>query len=350
MRTKETISSHLYAVIMAGGRGERFWPAGRRNKPKQFLPLVSEKPLIEETVQRLFPLIAPEKVLVITNRDFVEKTRELLPIPAENVIGEPEGRNTAPCVALAAALLKRRDPDSTMILLPADHVISPAKKFQAALLHAAEVAQSGSLVTLGIIPHKPSTGYGYIHAGDFEGNFADVLEFKEKPDRKTAEMFLRDGNYFWNSGIFIWRTDVIEKEFEKYCPELAEKISSWANGADFNRDFAECEKISIDYAIMEKAENVKVGKVDFRWNDIGSWSSLRNQFPVDDDGNVVRGNAVVLDAHDNVIIGDPEMMLGVIGMHDVALIQSGNSVLVCPLSEEQRVKELLAEIKQEKFK
>ena len=335
---------------MAGGRGERFWPAGRRNKPKQFLPLVSGNSLIEETVQRLFPLIAPEKILVITNRDFAEKTRELLPIPAENVIGEPAGRNTAPCVALAAALLKRRDPDSTMILLPADHVISPVKKLHTALLNAAEVAQSGSLVTLGIIPHKPSTGYGYIHAGDFEGNFADVLAFKEKPDRKTAEMFLRDGNYFWNSGIFIWRTDVIAKEFEKYCPELAKKISSWANGADFNRDFAECEKISIDYAIMEKAENVKVGKVDFRWNDIGSWSSLRNLFPADDNGNVVRGNAVTLDAHDNVIIGDTEMMLGMIGMHDIALIQSGNAVLVCPLSEEQRVKELLAKMNEENFK
>ena len=339
--------SHLYAVIMAGGRGERFWPVGRWNRPKQFLPLISKKSLIEETVQRLFPLLPPERILVITNRDFVEQTRDLLPIPAENVIGEPIGRNTAPCVALATALLKQKDPESTMILLPADHAISPAKKFQSTILEAVKVAQSGSLVTLGVIPYMPSIGYGYIHAGDFEENFAEVLEFKEKPDRKTAEEFLRDGNYFWNSGIFIWRTDVIEKEFQKHCPDLAEKISVWENGADFNEDFADCKSISIDYAIMEKASNVKVGKADFRWNDIGTWSSLRSITPLDEDGNVKKGNIISLDSHDNVIIGDSNMTLGLIGMHDIAFIQSGDAVLVCPLSEEQRVKELISQQKRE---
>ena len=339
--------SHLYAVIMAGGRGERFWPVGRWNHPKQFLPLISEKSLIEETVQRLFPLLPPERILVITNQDFVEQTRDLLPIPAENVIGEPVGRNTAPCVALATALLKQRDPESTMVLLPADHVISPAKKFQSTVLEAANIAQSGSLVTLGVIPYMPSTGYGYIHAGDFENGFADVLEFKEKPDRKTAEEFLRDGNYFWNSGIFIWRTDVIEKAFQQHCPDLAEKIFAWGNGADFHKDFADCKSISIDYAIMEKASNVKVGKADFRWNDVGSWSSLRSMFPLDENGNVKKGNVISLDSHDNVIIGDSDITLGVIGMHDIAIIQSGDAVLVCPLSEEQRVKELISQLKRE---
>ena len=337
-------TSHLFAVVMAGGRGERFWPVGRQDRPKQFLNLVSEKSLIEETVQRLFPLIPPERILVITNKDFVAQTRELLPIPAENVIGEPEGRNTAPCVALATALLKKVDPDSTMILLPADHVISPVKKFQSALRDAALQAQTGALVTLGVIPHAPSTGYGYILAGEFDGEFADVQEFKEKPDRRTAEEFLHDGNYLWNSGIFIWRTDAIEREFRKHCPQLAEKITKWANGADFNSDFADCEKISIDYAIMEKAEKVKVRKVDFLWNDIGSWSSLRSLFPLDENGNVARGNVVSLDSHDNVIWGDSDTTLGVIGMRNIALIQSGDAVLVCPLSEEQRVKELVPKV------
>ena len=335
-------TSHLFAVIMAGGRGERFWPMGRPDRPKQFLNLAGEKSLIEETVQRLFPLIPPEQILVITNRDFVEQTRELLPIPAENVIGEPEGRNTAPCVALATAVLKKIDPESTMIMLPADHVISPVKKFQSAILDAAQQAQSGALVTLGIVPLFPSTGYGYIHADDFNGDFADVLEFKEKPDRRTAEEFLRDGNYFWNSGIFVWRTDAIEKEFQQHCPTLAEKINCWANGADFYSDFATCEKISIDYAIMEKSEIVKVRKVDFLWNDIGSWSSLRSLYPLDENGNAIKGNVVALDSHDNVIIGDSNITLGVIGMRNIALIQSGDAVLVCPLSEEQRVKELIS--------
>ncbi len=340
--------SHLYAVIMAGGRGERFWPVGRRNRPKQFLPLSSDRPLIEETVLRLFPLIPPERILVITNQEFVEQSRELLPLPAENIIGEPTGRNTAPCIALATALLKQRDPQSTMVLLPADHVISPVKKFQQAIVKAVEIAQTNCLVTLGIIPHKPSTGYGYIHAGEFEADFAEVQEFREKPDRKTAEQFLRDGNYLWNSGIFIWRTDAIEKEFQQHTPALAEKITNWANGADFNKDFAACENISIDYAIMEKAKNVKVGKVDFCWNDIGSWSSLRSLYPLDENGNVIKGDVIALDSGDNVLIGDAGITLGVIGMHGIALIQSDDAVLVCPLSEEQRVKELLAQNPPEK--
>ncbi len=337
-------TSHLFAVIMAGGHGERFWPVGRRNCPKQFLRLVSEKSLIEETVQRLFPLIPPERILVITNKDFVGQTRELLPIPAENIIGEPEGRNTAPCIALATALLKKTAPESTMILLPADHVISPVKKFQTALLDAAEEAQSGALITLGIIPHNPSTGYGYIQAGEFDGDFATVQKFREKPDRCTAEQFLRDGNYFWNSGIFVWRTDAIEREFQQHAPALAEKISGWVSGIDFHSDFAACEKISIDYAIMEKAEKVKVRKVDFLWNDIGSWSNLHSLFPRDENGNVIKGNVVSLDSYDNVIMGDSNITLGVIGMRNIALIQSGDAILVCPLAEEQRVKELIPKV------
>lgn len=172
--------SKLYAVIMAGGRGERFWPASRYSRPKQLLPLLSERSMIEETVQRLFPLIAPERLLVVTNREFVTKIRELLPIPAENVIGEPVGRDTAPCVALAAALVKRRDPEATMVLLPADHVIHPARLFQETLCAAAEQAQAGALVTLGVAPGYAATGYGYIHIGDMVApGFYKVLEFRE---------------------------------------------------------------------------------------------------------------------------------------------------------------------------
>ncbi len=340
--------NYLYAVIMAGGRGERFWPAGRKNKPKQLLPLIGEHTMIEETVQRLFPLIAPERVLVITNVAYVERIRDLLPIPAENVIGEPVGRDTAPCVALAAALVARCDSEATMILLPADHVIRPAKIFQETLLAAAEQAQSGALVTLGITPTFPATGYGYIQAGeDVSPGFKQVVAFKEKPDAATAEKFFLDGNFKWNSGMFIWRVDAIIREFHKYVPALAEKLDAWRNGADYTQDFAECEKISIDYAIMEKAENVLVGEAPFYWNDLGSWSSLRTVLPLDDSGNAIRGEAITLDAANNVLITD-DCLLGVIGLNDIAVVKSGNGLLVCSLSKEQDVKKLVNEISQQK--
>ncbi len=343
------VKQHLYAVIMTGGRGERLWPAGRKNKPKQLLPLTGDATMIEETVQRLFPLIAPERVLVITNASYVERIQELLPIPAENVIGEPVGRDTAPCVALAAALVARREPEATMILLPADHVIRPAKIFQETLLAAAEQAQSGALVTLGITPTFPATGYGYIQAGEAVApSFKQVVAFKEKPDAATAEKFFLDGNFKWNSGMFIWRVDSIIREFQKHVPALAAKLDAWRNGADYTLDFAECEKISIDCAIMEKAKNVLVGEAPFYWNDLGSWSSLRSVLPLDDSGNAIRGEAVTLDAANNVLISD-DCLIGVIGLNDIAVVKSGNGILVCPLSQEQRVKELVKLI-QEKEK
>lgn len=344
-------TSKLYAVIMAGGRGERFWPAGRYSRPKQLLPLLSERSMIEETVQRLFPLIAPERLLVVTNREFVTKIRELLPIPAENVIGEPVGRDTAPCVALAAALVKRRDPEATMVLLPADHVIHPARLFQETLCAAAEQAQAGALVTLGVAPGYAATGYGYIHIGDMVApGFYKVLEFREKPDAVTAEQFVRDGSYKWNSGIFVWRVDAICRAFQVHQPELAEKIEHWAGTGDFESDFAACPRISIDYAIMEKAENVLVGSAPFDWNDIGSWSALRSLLPVDEYGNTIRGRIAALDAEGCVLLGDDGMQIGVIGVRNLAVVQSGNGILVCPLSEEQRIKELIKQIKEESYR
>lgn len=335
----------LYAIIMAGGRGERFWPAGRAVRPKQLLPLTSENTMIEETVQRLFPLIPPEQVLVITNKDYVDRIRELLPIPPENVVGEPEGRDTAPCVALAAALVRRKDPAATMVMLPADHVIRPAKVFQDTLKRAAEQAQNGFLVTLGIPPTFPSTGYGYLHLDAEQDNgFHRVLEFKEKPDRATAEAFLADGHYRWNSGIFIWRADVISDAFRQYVPELGAKLDAWASGADFTLDFAECRKISIDYAVMEKADHVIAGDTSFEWNDIGSWSSLSTFLPRDGNGNACKGKTAILDSKNNVLFCDDDTLIGVIGMQNIVVVKSGNGILVCPLSEEQKVKQLLQTI------
>lgn len=338
-------STKLYAVIMAGGRGERFWPAGRMRRPKQMLKLTGEKTMIEETVQRLLPLIAPDHLFVITNANYVAELQTLLPIPAVNIIGEPEGRDTAPCVALATAIVRRRNPDATMLLLPADHVIRPSKLFCETLQIAAFHAQKGALLTLGITPTFPATGYGYLHIGELVApGIHEVLSFKEKPDTVSAEKFFRDGNYRWNSGIFVWRCDAISTAFAKYAPALSIKMEAWATGADYSKDFVECEKMSIDYAVMEKADNVLVCDVNFFWNDLGSWSSLKSVLPFDESGNIMRGRIITLDAANNVLMSDDETLIGVIGMHDIAVIKSGNGILVCPLSEEQKVKMLVNKI------
>lgn len=342
--------SALYAVVMAGGRGERFWPAGRAARPKQLLSLTGGKTMIEETVQRLFPLISPERVLVITNNAYADQVRALLPVPAENVIGEPAGRDTAPCAALAAALVRRRDPGATMILLPADHLIRPVKTFQETLEKAAAAAQDGYLVTLGIRPSYPATGYGYLHfGGETAAGIHSVLEFREKPDRATAEAFLSDGHYRWNSGIFIWRADVISEAFRNFVPALGAKMDVWAAGADFTHDFASCQKISIDYAIMEKAGNIAAVDASFEWSDVGSWNSLRSVLPLDENRNAAAGKTVTLDSSDNVLFSDDGTLIAVIGLHQTAVIKSGNALLVCPLADEQKVKKLL-ELADDSFK
>jgi len=341
------LTQHLFAVVMAGGRGERFWPAGRADRPKQLLPLFGEKTMIEETVQRLFPLFAPERVLVIGNLAYVDTLRKLLPLPVENVIGEPEGRDTAPCAALATALIRRRDPEATMVMLPSDHVVRPAKLFQDTILAAAEEAQKGVLVTLGVTPTEAATGYGYLQLGKAAApGFRKALAFKEKPDRETARKFFQDGNYRWNSGIFIWRCDAVGRAFARYAPELGRRLEAWSTGADYTRDFAECPRISIDYAIMEKADNVEVGDVNFYWNDIGSWNALHSVLTLDAAGNAVRGKALALDARNNVIWNDSDRLIGVVGLNDIAVVNSGNGVLICALSAEQRVKELVRQLRE----
>ncbi|MBE6367493.1 MAG: mannose-1-phosphate guanylyltransferase [Lentisphaerae bacterium] len=335
-------TENLYAVVMAGGRGERFWPAGRSDCPKQLLKLYNDHTMIEESVQRLFPLVKPENILVITNVKYLRQMRNLLPLPPENIIGEPEGRDTAPCIALAAALVGRRNPHATMIMLPADHMIRPVKLFHETLLHAVEQAQTGALVTIGITPTSPATGYGYIHMGKRINEYCCRVEsFKEKPDPATAQEFFADGNYRWNGGIFVWQQQTIRRAFRKFVPAMADKLANWQAGGDYTADFAQCEKISIDYAIMEKADHVLVVDALFQWNDIGSWNALRSVLPQDNSGNVMRGRVVAMDSNNNILLSDDETLLGVIGMHDCAIVKSGNGILVCPLSEEQRVKELV---------
>ncbi len=321
----------LFAVVMAGGKGERLWPLSNEECPKPLISLNGQQTLLEDTVQRLFPLLNAENILIVTDEKSAVKAREILMLPEENIIAEPCRRNTAPCIALAAALIKRKCEDATMIILPADHRIAPVKRFQEDLLDCIEQAQNGSLTILGVPPDKPATGYGYINAGEkIAPGIYKVTAFKEKPDFETAQHYMMDGNYWWNCGIFVWQVNVIAEEFKKHCPSLYEKFVSWADGKDYNTDFENCEKISIDYAVMEKAVNVAVKQASFQWNDLGTLGALYEITMKDFRENAVstKGRIHLEEADRNLIFCDDDTEIRLEKIEKCAVIKSGKSLLI----------------------
>ncbi len=333
---------------MAGGRGERFWPAGRLAKPKQLISFGRAQTMLEDTVQRLFPLFTADNILVVTGSDYAQKVAELLPLPPENIISEPARRNTSGCIALAAAEIRRREKggNAIMIALPADHVITPVTAFHATLRQAAETALSGDLVTIGIIPGRPDTGYGYIKIGkNTAPGVFEVGEFKEKPDAATAREYFLSGSYRWNSGIFVWQNDVIINNISQNVPELGRFIDEYVAADDpqsyLKENFAFLPSVAIDYAVLEKSREISCVDGSFYWNDLGSWSSLFDLEVPDATGNVTRGKNILIDTRRSVVCGDDSTLIGVIGMRDAAIIKSGNGILVCPLSEEQSVREII---------
>ncbi len=324
----------IFAVIMAGGKGERLWPLSTEERPKPLISLNGQQTLLEETVQRLFPLLNAENVLVITDERSAILARNILPLPEENIISEPCRRNTAPCIALAAALVKQRCEDAVMIVLPADHRITPVKRFQEDLQDCIEQASSGNLTILGVVPDKPATGYGYINAGEkIAPGFYTVSDFKEKPDFETACNYMANGNYWWNCGIFIWSIPAIVSAFEKFVPELHRKISYWSQCGDWKSDFNECPKISIDYAVMEKADNVVVKQASFQWNDIGSWQALYELSVKDFYGNAITssGKVQLESTRNNLVFCDDDTEIRIEKMTGCAVIKSGKSLLIKPL-------------------
>jgi len=300
-----------YAVIMAGGRGTRFWPLSRRARPKQFIHVVDEDTLIQTTVARLLGLIPLDQCYIVTHERYVDVSKEQLPaLPAENILAEPISRNTAPCIVFAAMKLLQRDPDATMVVLPADHVIRNVKKFQEVLSVCIEAAQhDNALLTIGIEPTHPATGYGYIQyrVGDdmTDGgpHIFPVKTFAEKPDTATAERFIDSGDFLWNSGIFVWRADSILMAVKKHLPDVAEAFSSLgaALGTDneidaTNNAFSNCPSISIDYGVMERAGNTLVVPASFDWSDVGDWQAVYELQQKGRHGNAITGNAIVHDS------------------------------------------------------
>ena len=346
--------ANRFAVIMAGGRGERFWPQSRLAAPKHLLPIVGDQPLLVQTVERLMPLIPAERVLIITNRQQEAAIRRMCPrLPAENIVAEPVGRDTAAAVGLALVLVRRRDPQASFAMLPADHVIHDAAKFRADIETAFAAAERAPLlVTIGIQPTEPATGFGYIQRGearaDLPGVYA-VRRFVEKPTREVAEGYLRTGEYFWNAGMFFWSVPVVAAAFAQHVPDL------WAGLEQLERELAAgrplgtvldafypgLKKISVDFALMEKAGNVAVVPSHFDWDDVGSWPAVTRHFPADAAGNVVRGLAAVEQGAGNLVVSTPDHLVAVLGVQDLIVVHTADATLVCPKAKAQEIKALL---------
>jgi mannose-1-phosphate guanylyltransferase len=346
------MSLDRYVVIMAGGRGERFWPQSRLARPKHLLPIVGEKPMLTQTVERLGSVVPPERVLIITNAEQAAAVREVCPmLPPENVVAEPVGRDTAAAVGLATLLVKHRDPKAAFAMLPADHVIHDSTGFQRTLEAAFAAAEgSDALVTVGIPPTYPATGYGYVEQGkEIADGVYDVVRFKEKPDLETAKEYVETGRFYWNAGMFFWRVPVIAECFEQFTPGLWEALQAIDTGLAggealdglLSAHYPGLEKISIDFAVMEKAETVRMVPAGFDWDDVGAWPAVARHFPADEAGNVARGDAVMQDASGNIVMAQAGHTVTLIGVKDLIVVQTGDATLVCPIDQAESIKQMV---------
>ena len=348
----------MYALIMAGGSGTRLWPRSRESCPKQLLGLLSEKTMLQEACQRIAPLVPDDKIFMVTNEAYTDVVRQQVPqVPAANIIGELEGHGTAPCIGLSALYLRRLDPDAVMAVLTADHYIEKADELRRALGAAAQVAEEGHLVTLGIEPNRPATGYGYIERGEKLAQVSghevyQVEKFTEKPDLATAQAFVESGRYYWNSGMFIWKVSTILREFEKLMPQLYAQLmeidaalGTAEERAVLERVWSKVENETIDYGIMERAEDVAVIPVDIGWSDVGSWATLLELLPADREGNVVGGQHIGLDTKGS-LIHSSHRLVATIGLKGMIVVDTEDALLVCPKERAQEVRDLVDMLKE----
>jgi mannose-1-phosphate guanylyltransferase/mannose-6-phosphate isomerase len=360
-----TTNHHLYAVILAGGSGTRFWPLSRELYPKQFLKVLTDHTLIQETASRVTPLIPAERILVIAGPQHADAVRFQLGgeigVPKTNIFIEPIGRNTAAAIGWAAQAVLRRDPEGILLVMPADHLIPDGAEFLRTVDLAAQVAQDGQLVTFGIKPFRPETGYGYIQAEPkrrlgVQGELValGVACFVEKPDLLTAKRYLRSGRFYWNSGIFSWRADVILKEMEEHMPTLAAglaKLRPQLGTADEARGLEEfyqsAEAISIDYGVLQKTRRAAVIPAAFQWSDIGNWRSLEDVAEKDDAGNVRIGPIVDLGSRGSIFYAE-HRLVATIGLVDMVVVDTADATLVCPKSRSQDVKQLVEKLRERK--
>lgn len=347
-----------YAVIMCGGVGSRFWPSSREARPKQFIDFMGTgRSLLQMTFDRLLPLVPAENILVVTNERYAALIQQQLPqLLPQSILLEPARRNTAPCIAWAASHIMARDPQASMIVTPADHLILDREEFvRAARCGFDFVEQNDALLTLGIEPSRPETGYGYIQLGGrVEADIFKVKTFTEKPDLELAKTFVESGDFKWNSGVFIWRASTVIDGLRTHAPELAARFDAGAGvfnterEVDFiAREFPACPSISIDYALMEKAANVYVECIDPGWNDLGTWSALRDNSPHNAQGNVAHGCAVISYDTDGSVfsVENRGKIVVVDGLHDYVVADTDDALLICPLTHEQQIKQYVNDVK-----
>ncbi len=346
----------LHAIIMAGGSGTRFWPKSRRDRPKQLLCLTGGATMLQQTVARIEPLVPRDRIIIVTGADQAKATREQLPgLPGDNVIAEPCPRDTAPCVGLAAGIVAQRDSEGCMIVMPADHVIEPAPAFRATVQAAVSVIDDdpSALVTFGITPTRAETGYGYIERGplverrDGIGVFR-VIQFREKPDRATAESFVAAGRFVWNAGIFVWRARTILDAIRAHRPQLAEgldpilrALGTPSSAQILAERFPQLERVPIDKAVMEHAPNVRVLEVPYQWNDVGDWRALAALLTQDPSGNAVQGNVVARETTNSIIVSDDGGLVATLGVDNLVVIHSGKATLVARRDQLDKLKALV---------
>jgi mannose-1-phosphate guanylyltransferase len=356
----------LHAIIMAGGTGTRFWPASRSDAPKQLLQLVGDATMLRQTVDRLGELVPNERRLVVTNERLVATTRQQLPeLPESAIIGEPCKRDTAPCIGLAALLVARCDPEATMAVMPADHVIRPNEKFQASIRQAADLVDKspGRIVTFGIKPTYPAEVFGYVHRGaplqdssrvaPGPGNAYAVRQFKEKPDAATAKNYVASGEYYWNAGIFVWRAATILEALRRHQPAMVQHLETIVDAWDrkghdsvFSREFSAIKPISIDYAVMEHASDVVVIEVPFEWDDLGGWQSLGRLAGTDENGNTIIGRHFGINTRGTIVRTDDEHLVVTLGLNDCIVVHTANATLVANKHDEEQIRQLVKRLEE----
>ena len=346
----------ITAVIMAGGRGERFWPKSRNSCPKQFLSLTSDgETMIQKTVKRLSPLVSPEDIFIVTNAAYGELVQDQLPdVPKENILSEPCARNTAPCIAFAAAVIQKKYADAIMLVLPSDHLIGYENIYIKTLKKAIKTAEEGkNLVTIGITPTYPETGYGYINFGEESGDAYKVERFVEKPDLPTAKKYLASGKYLWNSGMFVWKTSSIMDNMQTLMPDIYEgalRIGESYGTPDFEetlvKEFTAFRSESVDFGIMEKASDIYTIPGSFGWDDVGSWLAVERINETDDDKNYFDGDVISVDSKRTTVCAG-KRLVAAIGTRDIIIVDTDDVLLVCSKNNTQDVKKVIAQLKEQ---
>ncbi|MCX5706043.1 MAG: mannose-1-phosphate guanylyltransferase/mannose-6-phosphate isomerase [Candidatus Omnitrophica bacterium] len=342
-----------YAVILAGGTGTRFWPFSRELEPKQFMQIIGDKSLLQDTIKRIDGLVLPKNIFIVTNFKYLYEVKHQVAafrISEANIILEPQGKNTAPAIGLCAQLISRRDKDATLIVLPSDHFIKNINKFRGCLKKAISLASHGLLVTLGIKPQNPSTGYGYIKTGLKKNGYFSAEKFLEKPDLAKAKAYFKDKRFYWNSGMFVWKASTFLEETRKYLPKLHILLSMIRSVDDIEKVWPKIDPISVDYGIMERSSKIALIPAPFYWTDLGSWDAMNALLPKDKSGNVIHADCLEVDSSGVSVFSRGARLISLIGVKDLIIVDTPDALLVCDKHKSQDVKKVVDILKSNKRK